>query len=194
MPAIIKNVLHKTAHRISIGSIFLLHLLFLGSIIWDRAGNYWLIPFFLVSVFLVATNLAKSNKTSQKLFQKREILQILGCTGGALVTFWLKLEFDFGAVLAAGLVGLVAGILPRFFRPSPILGNLPLAIYCGAFVGMTAENVAGGYSFIFSAGLLTGIIMMLAKNSLNGYGGKLGTIAFGGVCIAYSIIFLFELA
>lgn len=62
-------------------------------------------------------------------------------------------------------------------------------MYCGAFAGMTAPFVADGYAFIILAGIFTGTILVLSKETLHGFGGKLGSIAFGGVSIV-ALIFL----
>lgn len=96
-----------------------------------------------------------------------------------------------GAVLAAGITGLFSSILPFINRGSDILRQLPVAIYCGAFAGMTAPFIANGYWFLFIAGVFSGIILVVSKDTLHGYGGKLGTIAFGGVSMVSLILFLF---
>ncbi|MCP9199947.1 hypothetical protein MKO06_08520 [Gramella sp. GC03-9] len=71
-----------------------------------------------------------------------------------------------------------------------MLRELPVALYCGAFAGMTSPLVAGSYSFIILAGLMSGIILAISKTSFHGFGGKLGTIAFGGVCCVSLIIYI----
>jgi len=96
------------------------------------------------------------------------------------------------AVLAAGIVGFTSSLLPFINRNSDVLRELPVAIYCGAFAGMTAPFIANGYSFIISAGLISGLILIFSKDTLHGHGGKLGTIAFGGVSAVSLILFLFS--
>ncbi|WP_155807126.1 hypothetical protein [Gillisia marina] len=53
---------------------------------------------------------------------------------------------------------------------------------------MTATYISQGYLFIFLAGIATGIIYILSKNIFIGVGGKLGTMAFGGVVIAFFLL------
>ena len=102
------------------------------------------------------------------------------------------MEFKLGAVLAAGITGLISSALPYLNRRSDLLRELPVAIYCGAFAGMTAPFIAQGYLFIAAAGLVSGLILIISKNTLHGFGGKLGTIAFGGVSIIALILFIFS--
>lgn len=127
----------------------------------------------------------------EKIFKKRDLISISVSTSGALLTYFFNLKLNIGVVLAAGIIGLLGSIIPLINKKSEILKLIPPALYCGAFAGMTAPFVANGYLFIFFAGLATGILYVMAKNMLNGYGGKLGSIAFGGVSIVYSILYLF---
>lgn len=182
--------MQKIAHRLIIFSIALFHFIFLGAILWDNTDIIWLIPGLAVIAVFLGVIFKQAEASTKSILRKREIVYIVGCSCGALLTYWLNLQFGFGVVLSAGLVGLIAGFIPRVNSRSSILNNIPVAIYCGAFVGMTAKNVANGYAFILSSSLVTGVMLMLARNSLNGYGGKLGTLAFGGVCIVYSLIYL----
>ncbi|QYA26087.1 hypothetical protein G3I01_11360 [Gramella sp. MT6] len=110
---------------------------------------------------------------------------------GAVTTYWLNVELDLGTVLSAGITGLLSSFIPFINRRSDTLRELPAAIYCGAFAGMTAPFLANGYTFISFAGLFTGIILIISKSTLHGFGGKLGTVAFGGVSLMSLILFLF---
>nr|WP_241551758.1 hypothetical protein [Gramella oceanisediminis] len=109
---------------------------------------------------------------------------------GALITYWFNVFFQLGPVLAAGIIGLAGSFIPYLNRKSDLLRELPVALYCGAFAGMTSPLVAGSYSFIILAGLMSGIILAISKTSFHGFGGKLGTIAFGGVCCVSLIIYI----
>ncbi len=117
-------------------------------------------------------------------------MSIAAATLGALATFGMHLEFNMSAVLAAGITGLMSSVIP-YINPKSDLGKeLPPAIYCGAFAGMTAPLLAGGYIFILLAGIATGSLLIISKNAFNGFGGKLGTIAFGGVSLSFLILLL----
>ncbi|TRO63325.1 hypothetical protein [Christiangramia sabulilitoris] len=121
---------------------------------------------------------------------KRDILMIIGSVAGAFITYLLNTELNTGAVLAAGVTGLFGSFLPFLNQRSQSFKNLPAAIYCGAFAGMTAEFLAEGFAFIILAGTFSGLLLIFSKETLNGFGGKLGTIAFGGVAAMTFILFL----
>jgi len=152
------------------------------------------IPIFILTGIGISLGLfyLKVDKTDRSIFRKIDILLILLCIIGAIATYWLNIEYGISTVLAAGIVGFLSSFLPLINRKSDILRELPVAIYCGSFVGMTAPLIAQGYFFIISAGLLSGTILIFSKNTLHGYGGKLGTIAFGGVSLVSLFLFLFS--
>ena len=85
-------------------------------------------------------------------------------------------------------IGFIASYLPTLSK-SPFLSSLPVPIYCGTFVGMCSSLLAKDYFFVAYAGIVAGLIYVSTRNVLNGIGGKLGTIAFGGVVV---VAFIFE--
>ena len=98
-----------------------------------------------------------------------------------LLTFYLSIDFKLGPVIASAGVGFVASYLSLF--KSSLVKSLPIPIYCGSFVGMCSSALTGDYFFVMYAGFAAGIIYLLTRDALNGVGGKLGTIAFGGVVV-----------
>lgn len=94
---------------------------------------------------------------------------------GTAVTFLISVEFGLGAVVASGLVGLLGAAL--------IKGHA-VAIFCGSFVGMSSPAVFAYFQWILLAGAIAALLFVLAKSVLNGFGGKLGTIAFFGAVTA----------
>ena len=105
----------------------------------------------------------------------RELLLIgLAHMAGAWTTFELSHSLGMGAVLASALVGLLGGILfPRYGAP----------IYCGSFVGMCSAEVYFRSADVLLASAIAGMVFILGREMLNGFGGKLGTIAFGGTLL-----------
>ncbi len=99
--------------------------------------------------------------------------------GGAALTFLVSVEFALGAVVASGLVGLVGAAL---FRRHAV------PIFCGSFVGMSSPNVFALFGWVLVAGAIAGLIYVLSRDVLNGFGGKLGTIAFAGAVSASLVI------
>ena len=94
---------------------------------------------------------------------------------GGLVTFALTQTIGISAVLASGLVGIVAYIL---------VPNYEIPAFTGSFVGMASYSLLPGYRYLILAGLISGIVYVIGKYSFKGFGGKLGTTAFIGTVLA----------
>lgn len=109
---------------------------------------------------------------------------------GAITTYVLSDFFGLSNVLAAGLVGLTVSYIPKLFKNNSFVQAMPTAVYCGAFVGMTHKSIAPDYIFITFASTVTGLLLIGTKNTFHGIGGKLGTLAFGGVVLAFFVTFL----
>jgi len=94
---------------------------------------------------------------------------------GAVVTFYLNNHVGLGAVVAAGIVGILGYVVaPKYEVP----------IYCGSFVGMSSASVYD-FDHLLIASVLAGIIFVITKRIFKGVGGKLGTVALiGGVLTA----------
>ena len=97
--------------------------------------------------------------------------QFLAVVLGTLGAFVLSHQFGLGAVLAAATVGITASL---------VFPKLQVPAYCGAFVGMACNAVFFTTFHILLAGVLGGVLFVLGSSVLNGFGGKLGTVAFFG--------------
>lgn len=181
----------KLYKKLPVFIFLVLHFLFLIIAIFENPGkSYPAIVLSIIAIFLGFFYSRKLEIDNSQL-KKIDILLVLFCVLGALVTYWLNTEFKVGAVLASGIVGLLGSFIPFINRRSDLLRELPVPLYCGSFAGMTAPFIANGYSFIFFSGLFCGVILVISKNTLHGYGGKLGSVAFGGVTLMSLILFLF---
>jgi hypothetical protein len=107
-----------------------------------------------------------------------DLLTILAVVVGAVAAFWISIELEHGPVIASALVGILAAAL---------VPSYGAATFCGSFVGM-ASSVVFDYSMIAIAGLVSGIVFVLAGKVFNGFGGKLGTTAWSGSIV---VAFLF---
>ncbi len=108
-------------------------------------------------------------------YGREDAANFISVVSGTLVTYFLSVNLGMGPVVAAGLVGLFATLaLPRFDVP----------IYCGAFAGMACPILLHTYFHVSLAGLVAGMVFVLTKSVFNGFGGKLGTIAFTGCIVA----------
>jgi hypothetical protein len=100
---------------------------------------------------------------------------ILGGFVGAAATSLLQRQYGVSAVVASSLVGLLGAGLGSLLSDV----DLPLAVFAGSFVGMTAIAVASLASIsIAGAGAGTLYALVLTFKIFPGYGGRLGTVAF----------------
>ncbi len=93
---------------------------------------------------------------------------------GAVVTYAISIDLGLGAVVASALVGIFGA---AFLKPYSV------PIYCGSFVGMASAGLLD-WTGLMLAGVVAGFIFVFAKHVFNGFGGKLGTIAFAGCIVA----------
>lgn len=161
----------------------------LYTILSENTGSVWLLLSVGVIAVLVLIGYAKLPlHHSEHLFE--DILVALWVPVGAILTFILNVYAGLGPVLAASGFGLAVSFIPTIKPHSTYLKELPPALYCGAFVGMCGTNVASSLWFIGIAGVVTAVFLVLSKSLFTGVGGKLGTLAFGGVAITSFIFFL----
>ena len=104
-------------------------------------------------------------------FSKNDAYNFAAVVLGAVATFHISNTLNLGPVTSAGLTGLTASVIfPRHDVPA----------YCGAFVGMSCPIAFTCYPCLLAAAAIAGVLFVISKNTLNGFGGKLGTIAFFG--------------
>jgi hypothetical protein len=112
--------------------------------------------------------------SSGPVFPANDLYIFASVVVGSLVSYWLSVNMGLGSIVAAALVGVVGGtLLPAYGAP----------LYCGAFVGMASPKVLDDTQLLI-AGVIAGIIYVLAQDVLNGFGGKFGTIACAGCIVA----------
>lgn len=178
----------KIFRRLSFFILILVQFVFLFAIFFDKTNAPLVLLFLGIISVLISLAYLKSPRQEERYFIK-DLYLILFAVTGALSTFFINIELKFGPVIAAGFIGTLASFVPSINRKSKLLKEAPPAIYCGAFVGMTSASVAPNLKFILLAGIIAGSILILSKNIFNGFGGKLGTIAFGGVAITSAILY-----
>ena len=97
---------------------------------------------------------------------------------GALLTYFLSVNLGLGPVVAASLIGITGALTAAKFAAP---------IYCGSFVGMVSHDLAQGYTFLALAAMIAGLTYIVSSCAFNGFGGKLGTIAFTG-CVSAAVL------
>lgn len=97
-------------------------------------------------------------------------LYILGCAfAGVIFTWFLNHQMGYGAIVANGLVGVIAAVL----LPGPLAG----ITYTASFVGMSSTAVIPSLLGAATGGLIAGIILLATTEIYAGIGGKGGTTA-----------------
>ncbi|WP_331235608.1 hypothetical protein [Natronorarus salvus] len=97
------------------------------------------------------------------------VRSVVAVVAGAVVTLAVTAEFGLSPIVAAGLTAVLGGLVDS---------EDAVAIYCGAFVGMTSPDLFTTYSQALLAGFLAGGVFALCRPAYDGVGGKLGTTAF----------------
>lgn len=132
----------------------------------------------LAGLYSEARGLLK-NGSIEKINTKQALRDFAGVFIGALITYILAHDLGLGAVVAASVVGLVAGL---------ILPEDGAAIYCGAFVGMTSNNLLFDHGELALAGVFSGVLFFITRPVFAGVGGRLGTIALVGSTLTGGIL------
>lgn len=166
--------------------LVLLQLSFITAIFYDVLNEFSVLVFIGIIGFLGLFSLVKMAHESHDNPTKSYVL-ILFVILGALSTFMINLKLETGPVVAAAFIGTIASFTPTVFRnkSKKIIKDIPSAIYSGTFVGMTSVSISASYWFIIISGFIAGLLFVLATNTFVGVGGKLGTIAFGGVAVVF---------
>lgn len=169
--------------------LFLIQVLFLFAIFREKKNSY-LLSIFIASLILLTLYTYRKRGIHHPAHEFESLSVAIWVPVGAVASYCLHQVIGLGPVLGAAIVGTVASLIPEIKRSSTYLVQLPPAIYCGAFVGMSDSRVAGDIKFVIVAGFFTGIFLMISKSLLKGVGGKLGTVAFLGVLLTYFLIYL----
>jgi len=91
-----------------------------------------------------------------------------------------------GPILACGIVGLLASFLRHLFKDKKY-HELPYSTYCGCFVGMSAHSIIPDAITVSILAGFSGLLFATTKRSLEGVGGRLGSISFASV-VCYLLI------
>lgn len=119
-----------------------------------------------------------------KINYKELSIDIVVFTLSILFTLWIQIHFGKSPVFASSLIGVFISFIPQNtfgIKPFAIknLNQAKLAAYSGTFAGMTAIEHINNIQGLLIIGILGGSMFSILRNSFNGIGGKLGSIAFG---------------
>jgi len=179
----------KTTRNIFTIFLLIVQVIFLFAIFKENTHSIWIaLLMFILCGFVLTTYL--TGRLHHKEHAYEHILVALWIPVGSLASFYLNHFIKLGPVISAGTVGSIASLIPNIKKQSHYLRQLPAALYCGAFIGMSSIGVAPNFLFILTASFFTALLLILSKNLFAGVGGKLGTLAFAGVVITSFLYFL----
>jgi hypothetical protein len=103
-------------------------------------------------------------------------LKLVAFLGGAFCCFCLQKTFLVSGVLSAAITGLLGSYLhfPKLYEKKGLHGT----IYSGSFAAMSTSAVVQEPSHLLLLCLICTVFYLVSKPHLNGFGGKLGTVAF----------------
>jgi len=116
--------------------------------------------------------------------KEKEIKIIIASIFGAVFTYFLYSYFGFNNVLAASVVGVLAGLL---------FSSYAAPMYMGAFVGMVSDNVIMNIWFLALASFIAGLFFIYSRRYFKGLGGKLGGIAFISILLTLVFVQFFKI-
>ncbi|WP_179315556.1 hypothetical protein [Winogradskyella undariae] len=181
---------HKAIRFLMVISVLLVLVMFLTMVVKE---HYEMKGTIFISALLILPTLVFGYKyldLHHEDYAYEKISVVIWVPIGAVLCYLLNIVGGLGSILAVGIVGTIAAFLPHLNKRSNYLKQLPASIYCGAFVGMSSVETTPHIWFVIAAGTLAGFFFMISKNLFLGVGGKLGTMAFGGVIAASFIYWL----
>lgn len=158
---------------------------FVIAIIREKTLKPWFIILFSLLVLGMAFSYRKKHRLHIEQQHQLHYEVFFWFLIGSFTTYFLQSKFELNTVFSAGLVGFTGSFTRSLKIKNESVSQWPIAIYCGAFVGMT--QLSYGYVFIFLSTFLTAFFYSFSHHYFHGIGGKLGTLAFMGVLYAYII-------
>ncbi len=171
----------STSHAVRVGVAALLVVFYIDGLLRDGGWFSWIV--FGVLIIPAALGLLVTTRGIPAATRPRLVDIALALPATLLVGIGVR-ELGLTPVLAASLVGVAAALVARSHAS---LGFVAVPLYCGAFAGMTSEEVLADWVTLALAGILAGVLVSLLRATWDGVGGKLGLLAFGGV-FATSIV------
>ncbi len=180
---------NKTSRSIFIVFLLIIQAIFLFAIFKENLQSWWTVAAIVLLCPLILITYLRGQLHHEE-HEYEHIFVVLWIPIGALASFYLNHFLSLGPVISAAAVGSVGSFIPNLNKRSHYMKQLPAAIYCGAFIGMSSIGVAPDIKFILIASFFTAILLIISKNLFAGVGGKLGTLAFAGVVITSFLYFL----
>jgi len=177
------TLMQKYLPRVGLLIFAFLHLCFVSISFFDQPIYSW--PWMGLILIFVLITFSYFQLFTIKKQQWASFSEFIALVVSGVVTFYLNNNLEWGAVIASAVVGTGGGLLPYLNKKSTVLKTASPAIYCGTFVGMASTTLFDQVHYIYIASCIAALFFVFTKGLLNGYGGKLGTIAFSGVLATF---------
>lgn len=161
--------------------------LYVGAIVYEHSHRLEVWLFVLLFCFLIASFFQSRKKPYTVDFDSWRVA--IWVFFGSLGTWWLR-EQGMGVVMAAATMGLIGSLFTLIPRAKSYFRQISAPVYCGAFIGMT--SVQSDPVFLLLASTFTLVLFVMGRSLIQGVGGKLGTLAFIGVVLAYGVHYSFQ--
>lgn len=122
-------------------------------------------------------------KDEQIKINKRRLYILICSLIGVTLTWFINHKMGYGAIIANGLVGVMAAI----FLPNDLAG----ITYTSSFIGMSSLAVIPSIASAALASLIVGLILLTTVEIYAGIGGKGGTTAALSTIITKTIMRIF---
>jgi len=122
----------------------------------------------IIIVLFVYGSIKHGKSLLSKEYLKPDFLDFFFTVISVVITYIISKELNISVVISSAIIGLLGFIFLRKYQ---------MMIYCGSFAGMVSSQLFG-YSEVLVLALVCGLVYLLTKNVFNGFGGKLGSIAF----------------
>ena len=108
------------------------------------------------------------------------LLKYIAFFSGCVACFTLHTQFAVPAVIASCLTGLIGSFIPF---PKQYANHPYAAVYAGSFAGMCSQGLINTYWELAIISFIGASLYVLTTKHFNGFGGKLGSIAFVSVAL-----------
>ncbi len=118
-------------------------------------------------------------------FDKKYVIIPVISIVSMIITYMLNHDLKLGAIVAASIVGLVAGLTMK---------NALYAVvgYSASFIGMSSTIVIPVWFYLIPVGLIHAIVVIALTKKFVGWGGKAGTMAFIAVAVSSVLLILLQ--
>ncbi len=191
----------RRTNLILLFSIILIQVIFIGRFLYENSQftSAYLSTAVLVGLLITgfSTVISRHSKLDHPIRMRNkdgeaihnlnlgDWISLLSCSLGSMVTYYISIDLMLGPIIGASSVGLISSIPLLIAKENKTFKALPVPIYCGSFVGMSASFILTNIFTVGLVGFFAGLLFVGTQNMLIGIGGRLGTIAFMSVTVVF---------